>query len=144
MESNTCCTPGYKLPETLRGRRNGATWQGRLWLGNLTKYVVKGFKYREEKSDYINMWSKASNIERKNLTISEVMRDEEVSYKIKVVSQGQQGRWTTWEAVRDRVLTCADLWRMPQARLIFLIRSMYDTPPSTQNLKLWYGAEESC
>ncbi|XP_058614749.1 uncharacterized protein LOC131529194 [Onychostoma macrolepis] len=79
------------------------------------------------------MWSKASKIVRKNLTNSEVVRDEEESYKIKAVSQGQQGRWTTWEAVSDRVLTWADLWRMPKARLSFLIRATYDTLPSPQN-----------
>ncbi len=84
--------------------------------------------------------SKASKTEKKDRNISEVMRDEEESYKIKAVSQGQQGRWTTWEAVNDKVLTWADLWRMPQARLSFLIRATYDTLPSPQNLKLWYGA----
>ncbi len=90
------------------------------------------------------MWSKASKMERKNLTISEVMRDEEESCKIKAVSQGQQGRWAMWEGMSDRVLTWTDLWRMPQARLSFLIRATYDTLPSPHNLKLWYGAEESC
>ncbi|RXN06478.1 hypothetical protein ROHU_002717 [Labeo rohita] len=33
---------------------------------------------------------------------------------------------------------------MPQARLSFLIRAMYDTLPCHKNLNLWYGTEESC
>ncbi len=78
------------------------------------------------------------------LTISEVTSDEEYGYKIKAVSQGQQGKLTMWEAVSDGVLTWADLWRMPHTRLSFLIRATYDTLPSPQNLKLWFGVEESC
>lgn len=51
-----------------------------------------------------------------NMVISEVVREEEEGYKIKAVSQCQQGRWTSWEAAIGRVVTWADLWRMPQAR----------------------------
>lgn len=90
------------------------------------------------------MWSTASKAEQKELVISEVVREEEEGYKIKALSQCQQGRWTTWEAAIDRVVTWADLWRMPQARLSFLIRAKYDTLPSPQNLHLWYGSEEIC
>ncbi len=76
--------------------------------------------------------------------ISEVVKIEEESYKIKAVSQQQQGRWTTWEAVVNRTISWADMWRMPQARLSFTIRATYNTLPSPQNLHLWYGTEETC
>ncbi|XP_016140413.1 uncharacterized protein [Sinocyclocheilus grahami] len=82
------------------------------------------------------MWSKALKAERKELVISEVVREEKEGYKIKDVSQCQQGRWTTWEAAIDRIVTWADLWRMPEARLSFLIRATYDTLPSPQDLHL--------
>nr|XP_061825268.1 uncharacterized protein LOC133612115 [Nerophis lumbriciformis] len=90
------------------------------------------------------MWSKASRKERKDLVISEVVKMEEESYMIKAVGQQQQGRWTIWEAVVNRVVTWADMWKMPQARLSFLIRATYDTLPSPRNLHVWYGAEVTC
>ncbi|KAJ8342322.1 hypothetical protein SKAU_G00322500 [Synaphobranchus kaupii] len=37
-----------------------------------------------------------------------------------------------------------NVWRIPQARLSFLIRSTYDTLPSPRNLHLWYGSEANC
>lgn len=43
------------------------------------------------------MRSKATKTERKGLVISEVVKMEEENYKIKAVSQQQQGSWTTWE-----------------------------------------------
>ncbi|RXN24825.1 hypothetical protein ROHU_021965 [Labeo rohita] len=69
---------------------------------------------------------------------------EEESYRIKAVSQCQQGKWTTWEAVIGRTITWADLWKLSQTRLSFLIRATYDTLPSPQNLHRWYGTEELC
>ena len=92
----------------------------------------------------VMMWSKASKKERKDLVISEVVKMEEESYKIKAVGQQQQGRWTNWEAVVNRVITWADMWRIPQARLSFLIRATYDTLPSPWNLHVWYGTEAAC
>ncbi|KAL0189460.1 hypothetical protein M9458_016559, partial [Cirrhinus mrigala] len=74
------------------------------------------------------MWSKATK---------EVKKEEEESYRIKAVSQCQQGKWTTWEAVIGRTITWADL-------LSFLIRATYDTLPSPQNLHCWYATEELC
>lgn len=53
---------------------------------------------------------------------------DEERYKIKVVSQQKQGRWKTWEAVINRAVTWADVCRIPQARLSFLIRATHDTP----------------
>lgn len=89
------------------------------------------------------MWSKASRKERKDLVISEVAKMKEESYKIKAISQQQQGRWMTWEAVVNRTITWADMWRMPQARLSFMIRATYDTLPCPLNQHLWYGTEET-
>ncbi len=70
-----------------------------------------------------SMWSKATKIERKMLIDQKAMKEEEESYRVKAVSQSQRGKWTTWEAVIDRNITWADLWKLPQARLSFLIRA---------------------
>ena len=90
------------------------------------------------------MWSKAKRKERKELVVSEVSRMEDEAYTIRAVSQRQQGKWTNWEAVTTRAITWADMWKIPQARLSFLIRSTYDTLPSPQNIHLWYGTETIC
>ncbi|KAK0153977.1 hypothetical protein N1851_003944 [Merluccius polli] len=89
-------------------------------------------------------WSKATRKERKDLVIVEVVRSEEEQYKVRALSQRQQGRWTTWEGVVDRTIKWSDMWKMPQARLSFLIRATYDTLPSPSNLSRWYGSEENC
>ncbi len=54
------------------------------------------------------------------------------------------GSWTTWEGVVNLNITWADLWKILQARLSFLIRSTYDTLPCPRNLKQWFGSEEGC
>ncbi len=41
-------------------------------------------------------------------------------------------------------LSWSDLWKIPQARLSFLIRSTYDTLPCPRNLHQWFGTEELC
>ncbi len=41
-------------------------------------------------------------------------------------------------------MSWSDLWKIPQARLSFLIRSTYETLPCPRNLHLWFGAEETC
>ena len=73
-----------------------------------------------------------------------MVRSEEEQYKVRALSQRQQGRWTTWEGVVNRTIKWSDMWKMPQARLSFLIRATYDTLPSPSNLSRWYGSEENC
>ncbi|KAL1266945.1 hypothetical protein QQF64_002620 [Cirrhinus molitorella] len=107
----------------------GFTQHGRAGLGWTTSTKV---------------WSKATKLERKRMIIKEVKQEEEESYRVKAISQSQQGKWTTWEAVIDRTITWADLWKLPQTRLSFLVRATYDTLPSPQNLHRWYGKEEPC
>lgn len=63
---------------------------------------------------------------------------------MQAVTQGQQGRWTTWEGVASREINWADFWKLPQARLSFLIRATYDTLPSPRNLHQWLGTEQTC
>ncbi|KAL0159986.1 hypothetical protein M9458_043711, partial [Cirrhinus mrigala] len=89
-------------------------------------------------------WSKANRKQRKEMVVAEVTRMEEDRYKIKAVSQGQQGSWTTWEGIMNRNISWSDVWKIPQARLSFLIRSTYDTLPCPRNLHQWFGSEESC
>ncbi|KAG7216416.1 hypothetical protein INR49_001902 [Caranx melampygus] len=89
-------------------------------------------------------WSKANCKERKEMVVAEVTKTEEERYKIKAVSQGRQGSWTTWEGVIQRNIRWADLWKIPQARLSFLIRSTYNTLPCPRNLHQRFRSEECC
>lgn len=56
--------------------------------------------------------------EKKDPVVSEIMEMEEVCYKITVVTQNQQGKWTIWEAVIDRIIMWANMWKLCQARVI--------------------------
>ncbi len=89
-------------------------------------------------------WSRANHKERKEMAVAEVTKMEEERYRIKAVSQCRQGSWTTWERVVNRNITWSDLWKIPQARLSFLIQSTYDTLPCPRNLHQWFGSEEDC
>ena len=90
------------------------------------------------------LWSRADKKERKDLVVAEVTRMEQEQYRVQAVAQGQQGRWTTWEGVASRAINWADIWKLPQARLSFLIRATYDTLPSPRNLHQWFGTEQNC
>ena len=89
-------------------------------------------------------WSKANRKQKKEMVVAEVSRIEEECYKIKAVSQGRQGSWTTWEGIVNRNISWTDLWKIPQARISFLIRATYDLLPCPHNLYQWFGNEESC
>ncbi|KAJ8346432.1 hypothetical protein SKAU_G00278330 [Synaphobranchus kaupii] len=52
---------------------------------------------------------------------------EDEMYKIRAVSQCQQGEVDKLGSSHHRAITLADMWRIPQARLSFLIRSTYDS-----------------
>jgi hypothetical protein len=89
-------------------------------------------------------WSKANRKEGKEMVVAGVTRMEEDRNKIKAVSQGRQGSWTTWEGVVNRNISWSDMWKIPQARLSFLIPSTYNTLPCPWNLQQWFGNEECC
>ncbi len=78
------------------------------------------------------------------MVVAEVTRTEQERLNIKAVSQSRQGGWMSWEGVTDRHLSWSDLWKIPQARISFLIRSTYDTLPCPRNLHQWFGTEELC
>ena len=89
-------------------------------------------------------WSKANRKQREEMVVAEVSRIEEECYKIKALSQGRQGSWTTWDGIVNRNINWSDLWKIPQARISFLIRATYDLLPCPHNLYQWFGNEESC
>ncbi|XP_035658193.1 uncharacterized protein LOC118403564 [Branchiostoma floridae] len=89
-------------------------------------------------------WKSANPNERRQLLIQEVRRMEEERRRVVAVGQRQQGAWLNWEGAVERRLSWSDLWSMQNARLSFLLRSVYDVLPSPYNLTRWYKNEESC
>lgn len=132
--------------------RTGRKWKAQeevdMAIGRLKHREVVG-RVQEGRAglgrgDIPLFWSKASKEDRKAMVVAEVARAEHERLNIKAVSQGQQGRWTAWEGLIDRSMSWSDLWKIPQARLSFLIRATYDTLPCPRNLHQWFGAEETC
>ncbi len=45
---------------------------------------------------------------------------------------------------RTPIITWADIWETPQARLSFLVRAAYDTVPCPRNLSQGFGGGDKC
>ena len=88
-------------------------------------------------------WSESCSAIRAELIIRERRREMESERVTKAVQQSQQGRWTTWEDVVQRSISWNEIWKMSPYRLAFVIRSIYDQLPSTDNLRRW-GLTEDC
>ncbi len=67
------------------------------------------------------LWSKASRKEKKDVGVAEFTRIEQKELRVRSVAQRQQGRWTTWEGFASRTISWLEFWKLPQARLSFLI-----------------------
>lgn len=111
-----------KTPGNCWLHTTGQSW---LRMGSCTKEMVQ----------------KPTRPKQKNLVVA---RMEEERHEITAVSQQQQDRWTTWEAVTNRTITWADLWRTPQARLSLHIRVTYNLLPTPWDLLPWYGVKVPC
>ncbi|KAJ8416953.1 hypothetical protein AAFF_G00328310 [Aldrovandia affinis] len=118
MEGRGGSAEGDGQTSTPGGRGHGADRAGRPRMERSTCPVVQGKQEGEE-----------------GPCCFEVTRIEQEELRVKSVAQGQQGRWTTWEGVASRAINWADFWKLPQARLSFLIRA---------NLHQWLGTEQSC
>lgn len=111
---------GNQQTETLQGGGKSPGGQSRSWEEQDPPFLVKGLQGRAEGHGG--------------------GRDD----KDGATSQSQQGGWMSSGSVTDRPLSLSDLWKIPQARISFLIRSTYDTLPCSRNLHKWLGAEKTC
>lgn len=55
-------------------------------------------------------------------TLAEGSRHEEILRVVKVMTQIKQGHWLNWEK-------CADLWKMEETHIQFLVGATYDVSP---------------
>lgn len=67
---------------------------------------------------------------------AEVRQPVEEARKAKTVELATQGTWTKWDLPKRRI-SWAKLWRLEPFCISFLLRSVYDTLPSPENLARW-------
>ena len=76
--------------------------------------------------------------ERRDAVVDQTKRVEEEKRYVHLVQSSQQGQYVAWhEKVFQRKLNWNDLWNWDEARISFLIRSVYDMLPSPANLFWW-------
>ena len=74
----------------------------------------------------------------------EVRRSEEEHSKSKAVELSKQCVWTKWN-LPERKVSWTELWRMEAVRIFFMLRSVYNTQPSSSNLhQLGLAEDQKC
>ena len=112
------------------------TWVPWISLYSCVDMTISRLKHRKEvgsvqegwaglgRSETPLFWSKASKEEQRAMVVA-VTRTEQERLYIKAVSQSRQGGWMSWGGVTERPFSWSDLWKIPQARLSFQVRSTY-------------------
>ena len=88
-------------------------------------------------------YSKAGKKEKRKMVVSIIRDMEEEKRTVKMTSLSKQGAPMGWE-VPERRIGHREILEMPEGRLKFLVKSVYDLLPTPSNKNLWYGTEESC
>lgn len=60
-----------------------------------------------------------------------------------MASLAKHGAHTRWE-VPERKLSHRDMINMPETRIKFLVKSVYDLLTTPENKNQWFGSEEVC
>ena len=85
----------------------------------------------------------SSKKERRKMVVEKVRETEEERRTVRMTGLAKQGGHLRWE-VPARKVSPRDLVMMPEDRLKFLVKSVYDLLPTPQNKKTWFGEEEAC
>ena len=80
---------------------------------------------------------------KREMIINEVKKKEEETRIVQMTQLAKQGQHLRWEVPQRRVKP-DDLLKMPDERLKFIIKAVYDLLPTPANKNLWYGGEERC
>ena len=88
-------------------------------------------------------YSKSSSKSKRDMIIKVVREKEEEERIVKMTTLSKQGSHLKWEAPQRR-LKQSDLITMPDERLKFLIKSVYDLLPTPANKSKWFNSEETC
>ena len=86
----------------------------------------------------VQYYSKSSDKERRQMIIKAVREKEEHQRVVNMTMLSQQGAHLKWE-VPQRRLNQTDLIGMPEEKLKFLIKSIYDLLPTPANKNKWFN-----
>ena len=88
-------------------------------------------------------FSKASKKEKRKMIVKTIKEMEEEERTVRMTHFRKQGAQLGWE-VPERKLGHREVLEMPEGRLRFLVKAVFDLLPTPSNKNLWYGTEESC
>ena len=81
--------------------------------------------------------------ERRGMVVEKVRESEEDRRRVRMTGLSKQGGHMRWE-VPERKISTRDIVYMPEDRLKFLIKAVYDLLPTPQNKNTWFGDSEEC
>ena len=88
-------------------------------------------------------FSKADKKEKRKMIVKSIKEMEEEERMVRMTNFRKQGAQLGWE-VPERKIGHREILEMPEGRLKFLVKAVYDLLPTPSNKNLWYGTEESC
>ena len=88
-------------------------------------------------------FSKTSPKGKRKMIVKTIREKVEEDRVATITSLSKQGAHTKWE-VPQRRLNQSDLMNMPEERIRFLIKSVYDLLPTPANKNIWFKTEEKC
>ena len=91
----------------------------------------------------MQFYSSSSSKERRDMIVNTVREKEEEQRVVNMTALSKQGAHMKWE-VPQRRLKQADLTRMTEEKINFLIKSVYDLLPTPANKNKWFNTNESC
>ena len=88
-------------------------------------------------------YSKSSKKGKRDLVVQEIRNKEEEGRKSIMTGFSNQGAQLRWE-VPQKYLKQNEIIKMPEARLSFLLKSVFDLLPTPSNKNKWFKSEEKC
>ena len=86
-------------------------------------------------------YSKSTDTEKRHLIVDSIREDEEEQRYLRVASLPKQGASLKWE-IPGRKISHRDLLLTSEAKLQFLVKSVYDLLPTPANKNVWFKTEE--
>ena len=86
-------------------------------------------------------WSAATTKERRGMIVQKTREAEEEKRLVKAAGLAAQGSNMKWNC-SQKILSERDINSMPESRLAFLVKAVYDLLPTPANKNRWYKTEE--
>ena len=146
QESNDPCIHGAEL-EVDEGRKANTKEEIEIAKSRLRMQEIIGVTNIGKEGlgmRKAEFYSKSSSKSKRDMIIKVVREKEEEERIVKMTTLSKQGSHNMkWEAPQRR-LNQSDLITMPDERLKFLIKSVYDLLPTPANKSKWFNSEETC